>query len=89
MANAHAYTILGTATINGNNLIKMRNPWGKETYHGPMDSNDPAFTDSMKNAVGYTDDNDGIFFIPDVDFLKAFEKFAVAYYSEKAQISWY
>jgi len=32
----HAYTLLAAFKLsNGVKLIKMRNPWGKETYTGP------------------------------------------------------
>ena len=39
IANSHAYTVLGTLQIGegaeATRLIKMRNPWGHESYHGP------------------------------------------------------
>jgi len=30
LVNGHAYTLLGPAEYDGQKLIKMRNPWGKE-----------------------------------------------------------
>ena len=40
LAKSHAYTVLGVVEVTDSRgqktrLVKMRNPWGKETYKGP------------------------------------------------------
>jgi len=90
MANAHAYTVLGTYVAGGVNLIKMRNPWRAETYTGKWNDNDPAWTSAMKSVVKFdSNKEDGIFFIEDRDFVNAFEKFVISDYMPNGKISWY
>ncbi len=37
----HAYTILGAGVFSdGMKYLKMRNPWGTETYCGPLSDDD-------------------------------------------------
>lgn len=45
VAYMHAYTMLDTLTLsNGQRLIKMRNPWGSETYNGPWGDDSAKWT---------------------------------------------
>lgn len=45
LAKAHAYTVMGALKLKDAkgkewNLLKMRNPWGSETYNGPWSDKD-------------------------------------------------
>jgi hypothetical protein len=45
-------------------MYKIRNPWGREEYNGPLNDGDTTNWDpSLQAAVGYLDENDGSFFI--------------------------
>lgn len=48
----HIYTILDTQEIDSNGkkerVIKLRNPWSKESYTGPWSDNDPRWNDQIK-----------------------------------------
>lgn len=53
LVRAHAYTILGVQelTTGGkveHQLVKMRNPWGKERYDGPFSDKDSRWTEDFK-----------------------------------------
>ena len=41
LVNCHVYPILGYDTLNrnGQRLVKLRNPWGRELYYGPYSDN--------------------------------------------------
>ena len=60
----HVYTILDTSEAFGKRLIRMRNPWGRETYSGPWRDDDASNWDlGLRYLVDYADENEGIFWI--------------------------
>ena len=73
----HAYTLVSTALVNGTKLFKMRNPWAYERYVGPWSDNDSAWgavDQATKDQLGYSQNDDGIFFIPMDVFISDFVK---------------
>ena len=42
IAQGHGYTVLNAVEVNGNKLVRVRNPWGKENYSGPWNDNDTS-----------------------------------------------
>ena len=64
----HAFTVLEAKELsNGVKLIKVRNPWGKEKYHGPWSDRSDKWTNALKDEVDLVVDNqDGIFWT-DID----------------------
>ena len=67
MVQGHAYTVLGVETIGNHRLIKMRNPWASELYHAAWCDGCPEWNDisqADKDRVGYTNNDDGVFFMP-------------------------
>lgn len=49
LSYSHAYTVLGVTEVDGNKLVKMRNPWGAEKYEGPWsDSDTTNWTEARK-----------------------------------------
>ena len=65
----HVYTILGVIeTEDGDRLLRIRNPWGRETFTGETrdrDSNDEGsfWTQDLKDELNFIGGNDGIFYI--------------------------
>ena len=60
-----AYTQLSTVELsNGQRLVKVRNPTGSELYTGPYSDSSSKWTDTLKEEAGFTQANDGIFFVP-------------------------
>jgi hypothetical protein len=76
----HVYTVLGCIEVDGQKLIRIRNPWGYEFYQGPwFDSDSLRWTDALKSQVNYVNDNDGIFFIDFETFHSEFEGTQISY----------
>ena len=70
LAMSHAYTVLGVVEVNDRTynkkerLVKLRNPWGKETYKGPWCDSCHEWTEETEKQAGLQKSDDGIFFIP-------------------------
>jgi len=85
LVTGHAYTILGTVELKAGNtviqqLVKMRNPWGREKYDGPWNDKDPKWTETLKKQANLVVADDGIFHMPIEDFKKAFTIYNIANY---------
>lgn len=80
----HAYTLLSVHELqSGVKLVRMRNPWNTEYYKGPYCDGCPEWTDADKAEVSFVDDfNDGHFYMPFDDFLKAFPSYQVAMFNK-------
>ena len=57
LVTGHAYTLLGIQELKKGGkvvqqLIKLRNPWGKENYTGPWNDNDTKWTADYKKQAG-------------------------------------
>jgi hypothetical protein len=72
LVTGHAYTILGTRTLGGKQLVYVRNPWSSERYTGPYSDDDKIWTDDLVKEAGLTKKDDGKFFMPVEDFKIAF-----------------
>ena len=71
----HAFTVLGTHTLsNGVRLVKMRNPWGTETFKGAWSDSSALWTDEHAKKVNLKKTlKDGIFHMSIEDYAKKFE----------------
>ena len=70
IADSHAYSVLGTDQLsNGQKLLKVRNPWGKnEGFNGNWSDKSDSWTDAFKAEVDYFKNDDGIYFISAEDY---------------------
>lgn len=83
LISGHAYTLLGPFEYNGQKLIKMRNPWGKEKYNGDWSDKDTTkWTDDAKQTLSHSLANDGVFFIPIENFKSVFSVTQAALYQD-------
>lgn len=87
LVTGHAYTLLGIQELKKGGkvvqqLIKLRNPWGKENYTGPWNDNDTKWTADYKKQAGLTIADDGIFHIPLEDFKIAFTSYDILMYRD-------
>jgi len=96
LPTSHAYTVLGNYEIKdaiGNVVVRLyhvRNPWAVDVYTGPWNDNDSKWTDLYRSQVPYIKNtNDGGFFIPEADFVRAFYYFQVAYVTDSWKHSFY
>ena len=65
LAKSHAYTVLDVHTLSksGTCLVKVRNPWGAENFHGSWSDDSPLWDEQSKKEVKFTKADDGIFWI--------------------------
>lgn len=77
----HAYTVLKAQELsNGVKLIKIRNPWGRETYKGPWEDKSELWTDALREEVGLVVDyRDGIFWTDIDTYVQNFKYTKVSY----------
>jgi len=68
--------LLGAYEVDGEKLLKLRNPWAVERYTGPRADTDEFWlgvSSAEKARIGYVEDtDDGIFFMPIDDFVDSF-----------------
>ena len=73
LTQAHVYTILDSHIVEGTRLLRIRNPWGVETYKGPWSDGDASRWDQSLQQEAktfrerfpelYKKEDNGIFFI--------------------------
>ena len=72
---SHVFTVLGVATLsNGTKLVKIRNPWGSETFKGDWSDKSAKWTPALRAEAGSVIGDDGEFFIALADFKTSFEE---------------
>lgn len=54
--------------VSGYSLVKLRNPWGQGEWNGDWSDKSEIWTDSIKQEVGFSDENDGMFFMDIKDY---------------------
>lgn len=95
--NNHAYTVVGTYVLHDTggtpiaNVIKLRNPWGKDAtvsftgiYCDSCTTPWSAVSAADKITVGYINDaTDGFFFLLDTEFISpTFSDYTISYYRD-------
>ena len=82
IARNHVYTVLDVHEVEGEKLLRIRNPWGVETYGGQWSDDDTSTWDQVLQGTATTFrdhfselnefENDGIFFIDYVTYHQEF-----------------
>jgi hypothetical protein len=88
LPKARTYSLIGVYELKDTKgemvkrLYRVRNPWGADWgyYNGAWNDKSELWTTEYKAQVPYTDADDGIFFIEESDFQRAFDKCVVSYY---------
>lgn len=71
-------------------MIRMRNPWGGKEWNGPFSDGSPEWnqiTESERERIGLTFDEDGEFWMPFDDFCTHFSDMSVCYMVNTAWFS--
>ena len=87
LLKSHAHTVLGAKQITKDDgtpikMIKIMNPEGFETYSGDYNDNDPKWTQKMRDQLGHTRGNDGVYWMPVSSFKKDFADLIIAMYED-------
>ena len=86
LAEGHAYSLLAgfdVPTPSGTQrLVKLRNPWGKFEWSGNWNDNDRKWDNvdpKVKSNIGYSKQDDGIFFMEFKDYIHYFDAAQICY----------
>jgi calpain-15 len=86
--SGHAYTLVGAYKLpNGDEIVKLRNPWGSGEWTGDYSDSSSKWTPSLKQQLGWSNKDDGIFFMPVRDFINEFETAAICHYRDDYKLS--
>ncbi|KAF8987796.1 hypothetical protein BGZ52_002659 [Haplosporangium bisporale] len=69
----HAYSVLSTATIQGERIVQVRNPWGKTEWNGDWSDQSDKWTPEAIAEVKMEEKDDGKFWMSYKDFLRVFD----------------
>eukprot|EP00930_Biecheleria_cincta_P096060 TRINITY_DN87936_c0_g1_i1.p1 TRINITY_DN87936_c0_g1~~TRINITY_DN87936_c0_g1_i1.p1 ORF type:complete len:848 (-),score=171.02 TRINITY_DN87936_c0_g1_i1:151-2616(-) len=71
LVSGHIYSIIKMVEAHGEQLICVRNPWGTGEWTGKWSdkNSEGEWTPEMAEAAGWTDRNDGTFFISIKDYV--------------------
>ena len=85
LVKCHAYVILGVQTLEstGEKMVKMRNPWGVESFNGKY--KDSAMSSSVRSELDHTNSNDGTFWMTLDEFMNDTQYIGINYNTE----NWY
>ena len=83
LVNMHAYTLLDLIELTQNGrvvhrLVKLRNPWARETYTGPFSDDSSDWTDDFRRQAGHRSANDGVIMVPVEIYMRAFNWVSIA-----------
>lgn len=81
LVNFHAYAVIDARKIKGKrgreNLIKIRNPWAKVEWNGDWSDKSELWTDELKEKLGWTNEDDGSFWMNFEDFSRNYHRVTV------------
>lgn len=83
----HAYTVISAIEIQGEKLIKLRNPHGKGEWKGDWGDSSPKWTSDLRNRYNVEDAVDGTFFMPLENFRRNFIEVAICNYIKENILS--
>jgi hypothetical protein len=75
ISEGHAYSIMDAKEINGQRLLKLRNPWGKKEWTGRWSDGSSEWTPEWMQLLDHKFGNDGIFWISYEDLLRKYQHF--------------
>ena len=70
LSPGHAYTLLDLHEINGERVVRLRNPWGNGEYSGDWSDSSKKWTAELKKKYNLINKDDGDFYMSYEDFLK-------------------
>lgn len=73
IVSQHAYAILDAQVVNSSEkIIKLRNPWGQFEWSGDWSDKSSKWTPQLKKQLGWSNANDGTFWMPLSSYVKYF-----------------
>ena len=75
IVDRHAYSIQKAVEIDGQRLLRLKNPWGKGEWKGPWSDGSKEWTPEWLEKLGHRFGDDGDFWIAYEDLLRKFQAF--------------
>ncbi|KAK5230439.1 hypothetical protein LTR99_008256 [Exophiala xenobiotica] len=75
ISEGHAYSIMDARDVNGQRLLKLRNPWGKKEWTGKWSDGSSEWDADWMGLLDHKFGNDGVFWISYDDLLKKYQHF--------------
>jgi len=82
LVGGHAYSVISAHQLGNHRVLKLRNPWGSFEWKGAFSDNSNLWTEEYKRKVGFTNADDGVFFMTVEDFKTMFGQYDVCMYNE-------
>ncbi|KAJ5129614.1 uncharacterized protein N7515_005653 [Penicillium bovifimosum] len=60
ISEGHSYSIMEAREIDGQRLLRLRNPWGRKEWHGAWGDGSKEWTPEWMKTLGHTFGNDGL-----------------------------
>jgi len=86
IVQGHAYSLLQIAEVDGHQLLRLRNPWGRKEWTGDWSDKSPLWTRRMKAKLNHTDADDGAFWMSMQDFAIHFDEVYICRFFEDGWI---
>lgn len=77
----HAYTVISALRINGEMVLKLRNPHGKGEWRGDWGDTSHKWTQELRDKYDAHIKDDGIFFMPIKNFRRNFQEIDICHYN--------
>ncbi|KAL1801521.1 hypothetical protein ACET3X_001863 [Alternaria dauci] len=71
----HAYSIMEAREIDGQRLLKLRNPWGRTEWTGSWSDGSEEWTPEWMKKLDHKFGDDGVFWISYKDLLRTYQHF--------------
>ncbi|KPM37733.1 hypothetical protein AK830_g8826 [Neonectria ditissima] len=75
IVESHAYSIQKAVEIDGQRLLRLKNPWGKGEWKGPWSDGSKEWTPEWLTKLGHRFGDDGDFWISYNDLLRKYQAF--------------
>lgn len=76
LVSDHSYAVISAHVVEGKSgeerILKLRNPWGHKEWCGRWSEESDDWTPELMEELGHTLDDDGVFFISEVDYMSYF-----------------
>ncbi|KNG50856.1 calpain-like protein [Stemphylium lycopersici] len=71
----HAYSVMEAREIDGQRLLKLRNPWGRTEWTGRWSDGSEEWTPEWMQKLNHKFGDDGVFWISYKDLLRTYQHF--------------
>ncbi|XP_055333295.1 calpain-15-like [Paramacrobiotus metropolitanus] len=78
----HSYSLLDVMDADGNRLVRLRDPWGRQAWRGDWSDRSKVWTPALRQQLLPHGDAEGLFWISLSDFVKYFESVDISKYRE-------